>query len=512
MGFETAKSAIFTNQKSIDIVGNNLANIDTKGYSRQRVDTASIAPSAYSTRVASSRTGVLGQGVETLGVSQMRDSFLDKRFRDEYAQTSYHGQASDILGDIQAALGGNNITSESGLLGAMQQLFNALTDYSSEPTLDTQANLVKSAFQNIAQVLQQLDSKLTGVVDQQTYDTGVTVDRVNEISAQIANLNKTISGDSTVLSDPDNEYFRPNELLDQRNVLLDELAGYGDITVTELSNGSVNVTMGGHALVTQGEYVTMGMTVNDDDTIAFNWRDTGEHVLLSGGSLLASLQFINGRGKNVQNNSETPEEGIPYYRDKLDEFANALAYVANHTVPELDADTGKPKIDPVTNNTVYKTLVAAKMPNGSTNAKVSVTASNISISDEWNKGGSGYFIYDKDARVPEYAQQLISSLTIDATTFKSYGETFTGTFEDYFRDVISKLGADLNYHEGRQEATALIADDFLSRRDEISAVSRDEETANMLVYQKSYEAAARLMTTLDDLLDVVINRMGRAGL
>ena len=120
MGFETAKSAIFTNQKSIDIVGNNLANTDTNGYTRQRVERTSILPSVYTTKVSSSRVGLIGQGVDTLGVSQTRDAFLDKFFRDEYAKTSYHAQATDILSDIQSALGdGSVVTDEGGLYSAI---------------------------------------------------------------------------------------------------------------------------------------------------------------------------------------------------------------------------------------------------------------------------------------------------------------------------------------------------------------------------------------------------------
>ena len=85
MGFETAKSGINVSQKALDITGNNLANMDTAGYTRQRLDVNSIAPSSYSTRIAINRIGLTGQGVEGLGVGRTRDAFLDKRFRDEYA-------------------------------------------------------------------------------------------------------------------------------------------------------------------------------------------------------------------------------------------------------------------------------------------------------------------------------------------------------------------------------------------------------------------------------------------
>ena len=104
-GFETAKSAVFTSQKSLDIVGNNLANVNTEGYTRQRVDVQSIYISSSSAHVASNTTGLQGQGVEALGISQLRDSMLDTRYRNANSVTSYHKAASVVLTDLQKALG-----------------------------------------------------------------------------------------------------------------------------------------------------------------------------------------------------------------------------------------------------------------------------------------------------------------------------------------------------------------------------------------------------------------------
>ena len=205
MGFETAKSGINVSQKALDITGNNLANMDTAGYTRQRLDVNSIAPSSYSTRIAINRIGLTGQGVEGLGVGQTRDAFLDKRFRDEYASASYYSQSNAILSDIQSALGDASDVSEGGdvFAQALRQMYESLNDFSGNPTSTPHANLVLSAFNNATQVLQLLDKKLNDVADQQVFDLEVGVDRVNTILEQIANLNKAISNDATVLQNPD---------------------------------------------------------------------------------------------------------------------------------------------------------------------------------------------------------------------------------------------------------------------------------------------------------------------
>lgn len=515
MGFEAAKTAIYTNQKSLDITGNNLANLNTTGYTRQRVDRASIAPGAYTTKVASSRVSLMGQGVEAMGVSQTRDAFLDKRFRDEYTKTSYYGQAGNILSDIQSALvDGQDLKDESGMLGALKSIYDSLSDFTSNPTSDTEANIVLSSFRNITQVLQQIDARLTNVAKQHIADMTVTVDRTNELLQQIAHYNKMIGDDATVLTS-DSEYFRPNELLDQRNLLLDELSAYGDISVTELSNGKVNVTMGGKQVVNENEYDALTMLVNSDgrdQTVSLQWRSSGKPAGLTGGALMASVQYLNGRGHNVQNSTETPNQGILYYRDRIDTFASALTQMVNTSVPEYDPTTKMPKVDPVTGKIVYKTLLSAKKSDGKTDITEPITAANVSISDEWSNGGASYFIYNKDKNVSEYAQAISLQLTEGAYQFNSYGEVFVGSFSDYQADMLGRVATDLAFSSGRQEAAGAVADDFQDRRDAISGVSKDEETADMLKYQKSYEAAARLMTIMDDLLDVLINRMGRAGL
>ncbi|NCB05160.1 MAG: hypothetical protein EOM69_06510, partial [Clostridia bacterium] len=110
-------------------------------------------------------------------------------------------------------------------------------------------------------------------------------------------------------------------------------------------------------------------------------------------------------------------------------------------------------------------------------------------------------MYHKKEDVEDYAQKLAAALVDDAHAFRSYGEAFSGSFAEYTVEFLGKLGADLKFQQGRQKATAAVADDYLDQRDDVSGVSKDEETADMLKYQKSYEAAARLMTVLDEVLD-----------
>ena len=501
-GLDIARSAIVTNQIAQDVVANNLANTETKGYTRQRVERSAAIVNYSSDRVSSRSTVSTGSGVTALGITQTRDSFLDKCFRDEYSISSNYSQTAEVLDDILSVFpDGADITDDSGLIGGLEGLYTNLNTFIQSPTSDSEANLVKTSFTNITQILKQLDSGLTTVCQRQTLNLQSAVDRTNELFSQIAGLNDSISSDATITSNSGNKYFMSNELLDQRNLLLDELSSYGNINVKENTDGTVTVDMGGKTVVNKGDYDALSMNADSNGYVNVAWRTSGESVTLTGGSIRAYVSVLNGRGSNVLSNKETPVQGIPYYRDRLNTFARTLAGVANTTIPTALDASGKP--------VAYKTLVSGYNADGTTAS--SITAANISVSNEWNTNGPGYIIFSKTENVEDYAQLLSNKIFEDSTTFSSYGESYSGTFSNYTIDMLGKLGTDVNFNESRSDATSTIADDFQSKRDSTAGVERDEETANMMVYQKSYNAAARLMTVMDDMLDTLINGMGRVG-
>ena len=300
-------------------------------------------------------------------------------------------------------------------------------------------------------------------------------------------------------------------MLDQRNLLLDELSEYCDIHVTENMDGTIDVDIGDHNAIKGVKYNILNLYQNQDGTVAVTWSDTGKNVKLTGGTINAYVEFLNGRGPCMQSGNETSANGLMYYRDRIDSIASAFARIANNAVPEYDEATGQPKVDEE-GKTVYKILLAAKTSTGKTNSKAPVTAANISLSDEWVNNAAGYFIYNRAETIEDYASNLASALIEDKFTFEAYGETFTGTFAEYEIDFLGKLATEISFQRGRHDATDLVANDFQGQRDSISAVSSDEEAADLIVYQKAYEAASRLMTAMDDLLDTIINRMGRVGL
>ena len=506
LGFETARRGLAVNQKGLDIVGNNLTNVHTPGYTRQRVDIYSISPSTARNRYGSPSASLAGQGVGMGGVSQMRDPFLDRRFRDEYSDVGYYDQSAAILEDIEAAL--DEFGSDTGLKNAIKDISKALNDFSSNPDSKVHANVVATTFKNITQTLHQFDSKLNNVAAQQIHDLEITTKSVNDILTKLAGLNKVI-GDDIQGRVPDGEYYGPNELLDERNLLLDELARYGDISVKENADGTVKVDMGGKTVLDGEKTETLNFDKNRDGTVSLTWNSDGENFSSPGGTLQASVDLINGRGPYAQSENETNYKGVLFYKDKIDTFAKTLANTFNNIVPEFDEATGEPKLDG-DGNVVYKQLLGSRNPDGSVTNDTEATAGSISLSKAWSDD-SDYLIYNEGDKDPKYANALSAALTTNKQDFAFGGSSTNMTFEDFVNDYVGICGADLSFNSGRLDASASIADDLLDRRDQVSAVAPDEETANMMLYNKSYQAVARLMTTLDEALDILINSTGMVG-
>ena len=513
LGFETAKRGLTAAQKGLDIAGQNLTNWDSAGYTRQRITQVALAPDSYRSRYATSKVGLAGQGVEITGIDQTRDVFLDKRFREENGDLGYYGQAYTVLADIQASINEFNPDTDVGLRSCLLSLNEALQDFASNAYSETHANIVMTEFKNLTQTLQQISSKLQDSREQQIYDLEISVGDVNKKLQQIAGLNQTIMEDMAATQG--NSYFGPNELLDQRNLLLDELSQYMDLQYENNADGTVTVTVNGQTVVSGSQYDKMELMENPETGVVdLRWISSNESVNLTTGALKASVDYTNGRGPNLKNPGESTVKGFLYYQDKLNTFAQTLADTVNNIIPELD-ENGDPVVD-ADDNPVYRKLLGAYDPaSGKVKLDQSITADNISITDTWSKDPS-YIIYQKTGdgsadNEGKYALVLSQTLIDGTHGFDSNGEVFQGTFLDYVKGYVSTLAEDVSFAENRHTAASTVSNSLQDSRDQVSGVVVDEEVANVMLYQKSLSAASRLMTAMDEALDVLINKTGLVG-
>jgi flagellar hook-associated protein 1 FlgK len=226
------------------------------------------------------------------------------------------------------------------------------------------------------------------------------------------------------------------------------------------------------------------------------------------GELQSFLNVLNGSGPNPLNEMDTRDRGLPFYKDKLDAFAQTLADVFNNIVPAVD-DTVTPPVDKTDEfgNTIYRNFFGEMTADGTVITFDKVSAKNISISNAL-KSDSSYLIYDKNSTVNDYTVKMLDELITKEHKFDTASDDYTGTFEDYITDFNVALGNDISFSNTNFQASAIITQEILNSRDSVMGVTETEETANMLVFNRAFQAAARMMNTMDGMLDLIVNRLG----
>ena len=511
LGFEVQKRTLQLAQKNIDIVGNNISNINTPGYTRQRVDLYSEYVSVNSSfRWASpnSNLSMQGQGVNAYGVSQIRDIYIDRRYRENVAVEAESEKCVGILSDIEDVL--DNFETD-GLQYFTQEFFNSLQDYSMQtPDSSEVATICVNTAKNLCRLLNDYDKQLREVESMYVGELKDTVSHINNITDQVNKLNERIRREKIHY----NEEYGPNELYDELNMFVDELATYGDVEVTENSDGTFSLKMGGIELVNGEKLKTNRILMKDYDTYqqAILTYESGEELNLASGQLKGYYDMINGNGVYATGH-QNGSYGIAYFKSAIDQFARTLAGVFN-SANGGDDDQSRRMFTSIPADTV-------------------ITAGNIHISDEWEKNPtmigqvrrldpeSGQYQYGYDEKRDEVTGEvnlqntnviyLISQLENSSIEFGN-SHDFQGGFYEYISFISNRLGQTIQYESSRYDTAEVTVDGLLDARDNVSAPQMDEEGINMMNYQKWYSASSRLVTTLDELLDKLINGTGRVGL
>lgn len=501
LGFEAAKTGVFASQKALDIVGHNLSNVNTEGYTRQRVDQVSQMVNSKGARLKPDLVALAGMGTSIKGIAQLRNERIDNAYRRESANAGYYNRQSTILYDMESIINELEVGEEGngyGLSFAIKDMYSALQDFTYNASSEADANVFANSILNVTQTLNRTYKNLLNSAAEHKGEIQIDVDEVNSILKDIADVNGSIR--RSMSTNDYSDQFGPNELKDQRNLLLDKLSEYGVLRVEDQIDGTITVEMNGHKCVWDTEYDAINYQENSNGTIQLNWKSNGDNAAKEAGSFKAAVDIINGRGLGAMSETESITNGFLYYQDKLDAFASQLAEILNNTIPdEFDANG---------NVLSYKKLVGESVENENgydVYPDRLVTAAKINITD--NLANDSSYLIRKDNSVDNsYLLELVHRLTEEKQTFSSESDTFSGTFQEFVADFTGTLGSELAYSNGRYENSLQILNEIQDNRDEISGVSEGEETVNMMTYNRAYQAAARMMTIMDGLLDVLINR------
>lgn len=387
---ETGRRGLSAGQASLSTTGHNIANANTKGYSRQQVNTSSAASLEVWT---SQGAGQLGTGVSVDSVMRVRDRFLDQQFRGHTAELNEWQTKSEALGNVETILGEPG---ENGLNASMGRLWNAWQDLASDPSNLAVQAVVKERAQAFADVAKTIDRSMGDVTAELKEQASAADKDAQTLISRIEELNKHIIQTGT----------QANDLRDQRDAAVDELSQLVDIKVTEKADGSYAL-----ALASNNQPVKAGEPISHE---------------AAGGKLGGLAQSL-----------ATAESYQQNINKAVTDFAQANGNVFETTAPAGELSVAK----------------------------------------------------DAQLALPKNLDEDVEKVQAD------------------FRALVSGLGAEAQtagYAVSTQQQLIVSTE---NRRQSVAGVSLDEEMSNLVKFQHAYNAAARLVSTTDEMLDTIINRM-----
>ncbi len=452
-GINIGLSGLQAAQIGQDVTGHNIANAGTDGYSVQAVD-QKTAETWIGADTASAEPSSLGSGVVSRSITRARNQYLDSQVRNGLSEQSAQTTLNDNLKQVEAAYGE---PSSHGLNNGLGTFFQNFTNLVSNPEdAGVRATVVAGANQLVSQ-FHTLQERISGVGKQVSDTISADVDTINDYGKQIAGLNLTIR-QSLVQGEP------PNDLLDRRDLLVDKLSQIANVNVVNRSDGTASVSIGTSSLVEGVTPSTLSLTGPDSLTARGD---------LTGGELSGLVQA---------------QTSIAGYQSDLNTLASSLATQVNaihKTGAGLDGTTGQDffqftpgneadtlKVNPVIANDPGK-LAAASVPAG---------------------GGAP----------PAGDSTVAVQLAALQNTTVIGGQTLQG----FYQKSVSALGGQSAAAQTATDSAGANVNQLQQQRASVSGVSTDTEMVNMLKYQRAYEASAKVIKTMDDMVNSLITDLG----
>lgn len=492
-GFEIAKTGLFAAQRSIDLTGHNISNANTVGYTRQRLILSSQELISGNEKLQEVTKGYSGAGVRTDGVEQVRSDFLDRQLRTESSSQQMWSTKSDALGYVEQLF---NEVGDSGLSVSINDLFTSLNTLASNPESQEYRTNVKQNALKLTDDFQHYAAQLLDKQSEMNDAVNVSVMQVNDIAHNIADLNDQIfrfelSGD------------RANDLRDKRNVLLDNLAQITDITYSSDPDGQVEVQLGGKVLISKSTVheLVASPTVTNPITSGSNlygvtWSDYVEPDL-SPSPLVTTSGKLKGY-LDMRDGDSDSNIGIPYLMHQLDTLASTIAtqvntqHQAGYTMP--DSSNGNTSVNGVNFFTPGVPITAANI-----SVDNAILTSVFNIATAGSQITSPNLVGDNQNAIA--LADLINKVNIPVV----------GSIEGYLKSFVSGIGVVTSHTDQMKDSEQTLVDSLSNQRSSVSGVSVDEEMTNLIKFQHSYDASARMITTIDETLDVLINKLGLVG-
>jgi flagellar hook-associated protein 1 FlgK len=456
-GLEIGKRALLSHQLVLQTIGQNIANVNTPGYTRQRVTIQATRPEevAY---------GSIGTGVIVTDIRQIRDLFLGQQERDATKSLGQWSYKDKTLSEVEALYNEPQDSSLSSLLNAFWDSWSQLATNSD--SISNRKAVVATARQLITG-FQQLSGKLTDLREATDRDVASMVTEVNQKTAEISRLNQQIA--SAELGG-----HRANDMRDARDQITQELSSLIDVRTIEKPNGETVVHMGAMALVDGSQsFPIESQTTNKKgaSTSRIVWKGTSVQLKNLSGQLAGVMES---RDVLVQQNI-----------DELDRLARTVVEQVNALHVSgygMKGSTGVAFFDPN-----FATAATMRLSQEVANDQGKVAAASVST------GNNNIALAISELRDAKVMSDDTSSMN------------------DFYSSLVAMAGMQAKEASTTSQNFELLVQQISNARQSVEGVNLDEEMTNLVKSQHAYDASARVVTAMDQALDTVINGMGLVG-
>jgi flagellar hook-associated protein 1 FlgK len=453
--FNVASTALLTQQKALDVTANNIANVNTEGYSRQRVNMEQNQPVRY-------EGGTLGTGVHANQyIQRVYDQFVNAQLAES---ESLAGRWDAELETLEKAELMFDETSAYGLNDALAQFWNSWQELSNTPSGYTERAALIADTQNLVDVFNNLSEGLSEVQSDSDKSIVEAVNQINTLTSEIAELNLKIveieaGGHSA------------NEFSDARDMKLKELSSLIDVNSFEDADGYLTITSAnGNTLVDRNNSWELTTHENADGLQDVFW------VSSSGTEENITNDISTGKLKGW---IEARDTTIADYKDRLDELASTIISEVNSLHSGGNTLEGTTGVDYFTGSDASDIAL-------NTNIAANPNLIAAALATEAAPGGNGNALNIAD---------LQNSLTMS---------TNTATFDDFYNALAGDVGSGVAQAQTNSDHQSAVSLQLSTYREEISGVSLDEEMVALVQFQSAYNAAAKLVSTVDEMLDSLI--------
>lgn len=489
-GFNTVVSGLAAQQLNINTAGHNVSNASTDGYSRQRVNLVTTTPEQIYTGYGAS---FVGTGVTTQSITRARDFLVDTQYWRQNATKSYYQDQTDTLGKVENIF---SDTKTTGLQSAINTFYTALGTLANNADDSAARTVVREDANALVQVMQTDGKSLVSLANDVTSQIDTQVKQLNSITTQIADLNKQIVTQEVGGA-------KANDLRDKRDSLVDQLSSLTSVYVKEEPSGSYTVSIAGGMSLVQGDSAT-ALATTDSNSSPYNY--TTSSVTTVYGSI--PVTFKDGSIAALTQLRDQTIGGSTGFLKKLDNIAQFLMQDFNTQHKQGVDNNGNP------GDNFFGVSGANYTSGGASDPTIQIPPqswlSALTVNSAFYTPNGYNLIAARDNAVSSGTADGVNA-TAMANLLKDKPASASAaignnSLTDYYGSMVSTLGVQSQQaiNMNKNQGTILAA--TTNSREAVSGVSMDEELANIIKYQQAYGACAKVMTTMDSMLDTLINK------